>query len=65
MGDCGCALQRADRARGNANTLAIDTDGLEIHVLFTLGSDVGVAARVHGLGALAGELVDAGHRNGR
>lgn len=65
MGNRGGALQGSDRARGNANTLAIDADGLEIHVLFTLGSDVGVAARIYDLGALAGELVDAGHRNGR
>lgn len=65
VGDRSGALQGTDRARGDANALAIDTDGLQIHVLLAAGRDVGVAARVHDACALAGKLVDAGHRNGR
>lgn len=64
VSDGGGALKGADRARGNANTLPSDADGLQIHVLFTLGSDVGVASRICRVGALASQLVDAGHRNG-
>lgn len=65
MGDSGGALQGAYRAGRDANALAIDADGLQIHVLLAAGRDVGVAARVDNAGALAGKLVDAGHRNGR
>lgn len=64
VGDGGGALQGADRACGNTNTLATDANRLQVHVLFTLGSDIGVAARIGRVSALASQLVDAGHRNG-
>ena len=65
VSDGGGAFQGTYRARGYANTLTIDADGLQIHVLFALGSDVGVATGIGRVGALARELVDARHRNGR
>ena len=57
-------LDRAKGASGNANTLTVDSDGLEVHILATLRSDVGVAAGVGEDGALSAELADAGHRIG-
>ncbi len=57
-------LDRAKSAGGNANTLPVNTNGLEVHVLATLGSDVGVAAGVAKDGALSAQLTDAGHRDG-
>lgn len=59
MGDgCG-ALQRANRASRYANTLAIDANGLQIHVLFATSRNIGVTARVGAVSALASELIDA------
>ncbi len=61
----GGTFQGANRTCRDANTHAIETDGLQIHILFTLGGDVGVATGVGGVGALARELINARHRNGR
>lgn len=57
-------LKRAKCASGDANALAIDTDNLKVHVLTTLGGDVGVAAGVAEDGALSAQLANARHRSG-
>ena len=57
----GHLAKRAHGARGNANTAAVDTDGLEVEQLAAAGRDIRVGTRVHALGAFAGEDVDAGH----
>lgn len=62
---CGHPLERFQRACGNTDALSFQTYGLEVHVLFTLGRDVGVTARVANVGALASQGVDTGHRIAR
>ncbi len=57
-------FQRAERTSGDANTLAVDADNLKVHVLTTLGGDVGVTAGVAEDGALSAQLANAGHRSG-
>lgn len=57
-------FNRAKSAGSNANTLPVNTNGLEVHVLATLGGDVGVAAGVAKDGALSAQLTDARHKDG-
>ena len=54
--------ERLQRTRRNTHLHAAQADGLEVDVLATFGRDIGVAAGIPKVGALAGELVDAGHR---
>lgn len=58
---CGHLFESAQRAGGHANLATIQGDRLQIDVLASLGSDVGVAARLAKVGALTGEETDARH----
>lgn len=58
------ALNGAERAGGNANTAAVDADGLEVNFLGAAGRDVRVAAGVHCLRAFAGDCANTGHIDG-
>lgn len=55
-------LKRAERTSGNAHALTVDADNLKVHVLATLGGDVGVTAGVAEKGTLSTQLANAGHR---
>ena len=57
-------LERTKRACGNANTLAIYFDGLEVHVLSVLGGTVGVATGLREVRDFSSEDADAGHIRG-
>lgn len=54
-------LNRAKCAGCNTNTLTVDTNGLKIHFLCAASSDIGVATRIDGLWAFAGNSANAGH----
>ncbi len=56
------ALERLKSASANANLNATQADGLQVHILTTLGCAVGMAAGLAKVGAFAGKLVDAGHK---
>ena len=58
----GHLLQGLQGPRRNAHANATDPDRLQIDLLFSLGGDVGVAARIANIGALAGKDIDAGHK---
>ncbi len=58
----GKLLERAERAGSDLDALTIDLDRLEVDVLATLGSAVGVATRLTEVGALASKDADARHR---
>lgn len=55
-------LECAEGAGGDFYALTVDFDRLEVDVLATLGSAVGVAARLTEVGALASKDADARHR---
>lgn len=61
FGHCGVALQGFESPGRNADANAAQTDGLEVDLLFSLGGNVGMAARVTAVGALSGKQIDAGH----
>ncbi len=55
-------LKCAKRTGCDADALAVDFDGLQIHPLATAGGDVGVATGVAVFRGFSAELTDAGHR---
>lgn len=59
----GDLLERLKRPCGNAKLDASEAHGLQVDVLAAFRRDVGVAARVAEGGALARELINAGHRS--
>lgn len=59
--DRGHLAEGAHGARGDANTTAINADGLEVYVLAAARGDIRVATRIRAVRGLAGNGADAGH----
>ena len=57
-------LERLQRACGHAETASVDRHRLEVDVLAALAGDVGVAARLAKVCALAGQITDSRHNWG-
>lgn len=57
-------FERAENTCRNAQTLTVDANRLQVHILATLARDVGVAAGMAKDSAFSRELADARH-NGR
>jgi hypothetical protein len=55
-------LKRAKSASGDTNTLAVNTDRLQVNILAATARNIGVAARIAEDSAFTGKLADAGHK---